>query len=1070
MRKITFLLVCFVLSAVSLSAQRTITGKVSDDKGKPIANASVLVKNTVVGTTTKDDGSYSITVPANGRVLIFSSVDYGSTEISIGNQTTVNAVLRQGEKSALDEVIVVGYGTQKKKDVTAAVASIGADKIRNVPVQSFEQSLSGKAAGLNVILPNGLLNTPPVVRIRGVNSISGSSFPLVVIDGVPVFTGDAASNQSSNNALGNINPADIEDISILKDAAATAIYGSRAANGVMLITTKKGKSGKAKVTYDVWTGWTKAYKLFDVLNAQEYVTMKNEAVKNGNYLIPASALLPGVTAPPAGSPLFFMDTLNGVPVNTNWKDYIYQTGFQHNHTLSVSGANQGTRYYFSANYSKQEGMLQTNTFDRKQLRMNVEQKVNNWFKMGANFNFSRGTTRAPNSGSLPGTPFNTSGAARLAFLTAPNISPYLADGRYNIIGWNDAAQRNSFNQIGRNKNFDRSGLSNPVMVRDLNIITSQTDQILADVSAEIKLYKGLVFRTQYGVNYLSVDDRTFYNAFHGDGIQTSATNDDGTAFNAIGKFNNTTFQNTLTYDFRLADNHNFNVLAGSEEVRSETNRWSAKRSGLTENFYNEFQGGYTLNDNPNANLLTENYLLSFFGRLNYNYKGRYFLSGTFRRDGYSAYAEGKKWGNFAGVSGGWNISDEKFWKGGISNVINSLKLRASYGQVGNITAVNDFGSLSTYSSFQYGNGYPTLFFSQAGNRDLTWESSTKTDVGLQFSILKNRITGEIGYYNTDLDRQIINVPTPTSMGIPGNTIQANVATMYNRGIELSLNAKIIDKKDFGWSSSINVTTQKNRVTALAPGVPEIVGTTQLERTNITRVGSPIGSFFLIRTNGVDAATGNRIFVNSAGQEVLFDFSRPAASRWLFRDGSIAPAIDLSKDGYIAGNALPTVYGGFTNNLYYKNFDFMIDMFYSFGNKVYFGSRAGLLDQRYWNNTKDVLNRWQKPGDVTNIPKVVYNDNVSNGSLNPIDANLFDGGFVRCRTIALGYTLPTSKLSKIGLGSVRIYTQLLNPFIITKYPGVDPEISVNGNAALTPGVDRNTIGQARTITFGANIGF
>ncbi len=1069
MRKTALFLMFFMLGATTLYAQRTVTGRVTDDKGNPVANASVMVKNSVVGTTSGGDGRYSITIPSNGRVLVFSSVDLGTTEVSIGNLTVINAVLKTGDRS-LDEVILVGYGTQKKRDVTAAISSIGADKIRNVPIQSFEQSLSGKAPGLNVILPNGLLNTPPVVRIRGVNSINGTSFPLVVIDGTPVFTGNVSTNQSSNNPLGNINPSDIEDISILKDAAATAIYGSRAANGVMIITTKKGKQGKAKVTYDVWTGWTKAYKLFDVLNAQEYVTIKNEAVKNGNYLIPQSALLPGITPPPAGSPLFFMDTINGVPVDTKWADYIYQTGFQHNHTLSVSGANQGTRYYFSANYSNQAGMLQTNTFDRKQLRMNVEQKVNNWLKLGANFNFSRGTTRSPNSGSIPNTPFNTGGAARLAFLTAPNVSPYLANGDYNVVGLYDIVQRNSFNQIGRNKNYDRSGLHHPVMIRDLNIITSQADQILGDISAEVKLYKGLVFRTQYGVNYLTVDDRTFYNALHGDGLQTSATNDDGTAFNATGKFNTVNFQNTLTYDFRINQVHNFNVLIGSEEQRADSNRWSAKRSGLTENFYNEFQGGYTLNDNPNFNLISDNYLLSFFGRLNYNYKNRYFLSGTFRRDGYSAYSEGRKWGNFSGFSAGWNISDENFWKGGISNALNSLKLRVSYGQVGNITAVGDFSALSTYASGQYGNGYPTLAFSQAGNKALSWESSTKMDVGVQFGLLKNRITGEISYYNTELKDQIISVPTPPSMGIPTNTIAANAASMYNRGIEFGISAKIIDRPNFGWSASLNVTTQKNRVTELAPGVPEIVGNTQLERTNITRIGSPIGSFFLVRTNGVDAATGRRIFINGAGREVLFDFSLPAADRYKYRDGTIAPAIDLSKDGYIAGNALPTVYGGFVNNLYYKNFDLTIDMFYSFGNKVYFGSRAGLMDMRYWNNGKWVMNRWQKAGDVSDVPKVVYNDNISNGSLFPIDANLYDGGFVRCRTLALGYTLSSAKLTQFGLGSVRIYTQFLNPFIITNYPGIDPEISVNGNTALTPGVDRNTIGQARTITFGANIVF
>ncbi|MBL7741253.1 MAG: TonB-dependent receptor [Chitinophagaceae bacterium] len=1071
MRKLLALLTAFLFFTGQLFAQKTVTGKVTDDKGNPIPNASVMVKGTNTGTITKVDGTYSITVPANAKALVFTAVDMSPLEVILGSQTTVSPTLKPVE-SVLAEVVVVGYGTQRRKDVTSAISSIGGDKIRNIPVQSFEQALTGKAAGLNVTIPNGVLNNPPVVRIRGVNSISGTSFPLVVVDGVPVISGDASTNLSANNALGNINPADIESIEVLKDASAAAIYGSRAANGVMLITTKKGKQGKAKVTYDVWAGWTEAFNVFDVLNAQEYVTLKNEAVRNGNYLIPASALIPGsgLTPPPAGSPLFFLDSINGQPIDTRWADYIYQTGFQHSHNLSVSGANQGTRYYLSANYTKQEGILQTNTFDRKQMRMNLEQKVNDWLKVGGNFSFSRGSTQSPSSGSLPGTPFSTAGSARLAFVTAPNVAPYRADGRYNIVGIDDPVARNNFNQTGRNKNYDRSGFYNPVMIRDLNVITSQSDQILGDINAEVKLYKGLTYRIQYGVNYLSVDDRTFYNSLHGDGIQTTSTSDDGTAFNAFGKYNVVNFQNTINYDTRIKNSHNLNVLIGSEEQSSKSDRWSAKRSGLTENFYNEFQGGYTLNDNPNANALTENYLLSFFGRVNYNYKNRYFIAGNFRRDGYSAFAEGKKWGNFGGGSVGWNISDESFWGGGISKIVNSLRIRGSYGTVGNLTAVGNFSSLSTFSSFQYGAGYPTLFFSQAGNQDLTWESSTKLDVGLQFGLFDNRITGEIGYYKTDLEDLIIDVPTPPSMGIPGNTISANAASMYNKGIELNITAKVLEKKDMGWDVTFNLTTQKNRVTSLAPGVPEIVGTTQLERTNITRIGQPIGSFFLIRTNGVDPATGRRIFVDAQGREVLFDFSLPAASRYQYRDGTNAPAVSLGGDGYVAGNALPTVYGGLLNTFYYKGFDVNIDAIYSFGNKVYFGSRAGLLDMRFWNNDKIAMTRWQKPGDVTEIPKVVYNDNISNGSAAPLDANLFSGAFVRFRSIALGYTIPANVLNKVNISSIRVYVQAQNPFIITNYPGVDPEISVNGNSALTPGVDRNTIGQARTLTLGLNIGF
>lgn len=1009
------------------------------------------------------------------KVIFTLAALVGLLEVSAQSDST-----RKGQKAGDDDIIVVGFGNQRRKDVTSSISVIGAEKIKNIPVQSFEQALQGKAAGLNIVIPNGVLNNPPVMRIRGVNSISGSSFPLVIIDGVPLLTGDASSNLASNNALGSINPSDIEDIQILKDAASAAIYGSRAANGVMLITTKKGKQGKPKVTYDFWIGQTKAFNIFDVLRAQDYVAIKNEAVRNMNYIMPSASLIPGLglTVPAAGQPLFFMDQIGGKDVDTRWADEIYQTGLQHNQSVSVSGATTTGKYFFSASYTKQQGILQTNEFDRKQIRMNVDQKVNDWLKIGGNFNYSRAGTLSPSTGSVAGTPFNTAGSGRLAFITAPNISPYLADGSYNYIGNPNVVYtgqvnqslRNNFNQIGRNKNLFNSGLVNPAMVRDLNIITSLADNLIGDINAEVKLYKGLTYRMQYGVNWLANDDKTFYNALHGDGIQTTALTDDGRAFNVLSKVNTTNFQNVLNYNTKIKANHNLAITVGSEENQTKQDGWGASRSGLGDLFYNEYQGAYTINDNPVGNFITENYLLSFFGRVNYNFKNKYYVSLNGRRDGYSAFADGKKWGNFGGVSAGWNISDESFYKGKFANTVNKMKLRGSFGTVGNLSAVGNFAALSTFSpAGVYGNGNPSLAFSQAGNTNLTWETSQKFDLGLEMGFLDNRITAEIGYYKTNLSDLIIPVPTPPSLGIPNNSITANAADMYNSGFEFNINAKVIAKKDFEWSINLNLTTQKNEVTKLAPGVDQLIGTTQLERTNITKVGNPIGSFFVVKTNGVDPATGRRVFVNKAGREILYDHS--ATNRWTNRDdGTVALPIDLAADGFIAGNALPTTYGGIVNNFSYKGFDLNIDAIFSLGNKVYFGSRAGLLDQRFWNNSTEVLKRWQRPGDITNIPKINFTDNVSNGSAIPISENLFTGNFLRFRNISLGYTLPSKVLDKIKMGSIRVYAQAQNPFIITKYPGSDPEISVNGGSALTPGVDRNTIGQTRTVTFGVNVQF
>jgi TonB-dependent starch-binding outer membrane protein SusC len=411
MRKFIVVLSAALLIVITASAQdRVITGKVINEKNEPVEGVTVATSDGKNATQTDKGGRYLLSVPGTTRSLFFSYVNYESKSAVISSDGVVN-VLLSPQDSKLEEVIVVGFGTQRKKDVTSAISVIGSDKIRNIPVQSFEQALQGKAAGLNIVIPNGVLNNPPVMRIRGVNSISGSSFPLVVIDGVPLLTGDASSNVAASNPLGNINPSDIEDVQILKDAASAAIYGSRAANGVMLITTKKGKQGKAKITYDAWAGSTTAFNVFEVLGAQDYVTIKNEAIKNGNYSMPASGLIPGLglVAPSAGSPLFFLDTINGKMVDTRWGDEVYQRGFQHSHTISVSGANAETKYYFSANYTNQEGVLQTNEFDRKQVRMNLEQKVNDFIKIGGNFNYSRSATQSPSSGSLPGTPFSTAG-------------------------------------------------------------------------------------------------------------------------------------------------------------------------------------------------------------------------------------------------------------------------------------------------------------------------------------------------------------------------------------------------------------------------------------------------------------------------------------------------------------------------------------------------------------------------------------------------------------------------------------------------------------------------------------
>lgn len=1067
--KKSLLLIPLLFSCLLVLAQsRTITGKVTDEGGAPIANASVTVKETNTGVTTDASGNFSITVDATARTLVISYIGKAPMELEIGERAVINATL-QPEDRTMQEVVVVGYGTQRRKDVTAGIALIGGDKVKNAPVQSFDQALGGKAVGLSVTQPNGVLNNPPIIRIRGASSITGTSFPLVVIDGVAIFTGDVSTNNAVNNALGDLNPADIESISVLKDAAATAIYGSRAAAGVLVITTKKGRSGKPIVTYDGWVGQTKPFRLFDLLDAQQYASVKNEARANIGL-----------------APSYFLDTLNGVPVNTNWYDHVYRTGIAQSHTVSVSGGTgQGGRYYMSLGYTKQSGMFIDNEFDRKQARLNIDQRVNNWLSISGGMNYTRSMTESPSTGSIPQGTFNTAGGARIALVNAPTASPYLADGSYNLL------LPLTQNQLGLNKSIERTGFFNPVVLNDLNSITSGNEHFQGNVSAELRLLKGLTFKTLYGVDYITVENKAFYNALHGDGLQAAGTQDDGTAFNDIGKFTTNTWQNYFSYEKTIDAIHTLSATIGNEQQWAKTNRWGAKRSGVVDPFYTDIQGGFNTWDNLPASSattlipqITENYLLSYFGRVNYDYKKKYFLSASFRRDAFSNYSPFDvpgKWGNFPGASLGWQISGEDFYtNSGIADVVNSLRLRASYGKVGN-TNIADFGALSTYASNLLYGQYGTLYFNNAGNSDLKWENNHKIDVGLNFGLLNDRITGEFNYYQSKFDDLIIYVPTPPSQGIPGNSILQNAAEMENTGLEFALSAQIMNKQDFQWGASFNITTMKNEVTKLANGVTEIVGFTGTqnganERANITRVGESIASIYTVTTVGVNPANGQRIFLDAQGRQVQYDHSKAAGQRYTYvSDGSVAPAIDLALDGQIQGPSLPKYFGGFSTNFAYKGFDLTLDFIFSGGNYIYNGTKAGLRDQRFWNNHTDVLNRWTKAGDVTNIPKLIWNDNVSNGSGMQISENVEKGDFFKGKSIALGYTLPKSLLTRINISSIRIYSQVQNAFVITNYSGADPEVATNGNNAIgtgsiSPGVDRNTAPQARTIVLGLNVSF
>lgn len=1060
MRKLILIVSAVFVFVLNAAAQnRTVTGKVTDEKGAPLEGVSVTSPNGKQGTQTDKDGKYSISLPANVKSLNFSYVNFAPQARAISTSAVLNVNLRSVD-SKLEEVIVVGYGTQKVKEVTGSITGVKGKLIADKPVQSFEQALAGRSSGVQITVPSGVLNTPPVFRIRGTNSISLGSSPLIIVDGSPVTTGDLAGSSAAGNALASINPADIESMDIAKDAAATAIYGSRAANGVVFITTKRGRSGKTRINYNVSAGFTSVYGVPAVLNAQQYTDYKNYVASTSagiNTTNPTGALYVKFNLTPGP---------DGNPINTNWANFIYRQGFNQDHNLNISGGSDNTTYYFSAGYTNQEGILKANDFVRKNILMNVESKVSKLLTLGGKVSFSNERNRVSSATGSLGDAFATGGFGRLALANSPNISPYNNDGSYNL-----STQGNFIGQQGNALTTGQVGFYNPAYVIDKNRSNSETNHIQSNVNIQIRPVNWLTFKSQYAIDYILVDNDIFRDKAHGDGVTFA-----GDASATLSKFKRWTWSNTLQIDKTFKEKHNFSILGGLEQDRRTTNQFGLTRRAVTDPVYNVIQGGFTTDVSANLGL-GENYLQSAFGRFNYNYKNKYYVSANVRKDQYSALPGQKE--TFYGVSGAWEVSQEKFWGNAIRQVFSSLKLRASFGKVGNTAGIGDYVTYSTFSSAGAYGTLPILTFNQAGNPNLKWETSKKTDFGVNVGFFKDRLNLEMVYYRNNISNLILNVPQAPSAGVP-NSVPQNVGKMYNKGIELTLSGTVINTKNFTWTTNFNYTNNRNEVTELAPGLSEVLTVTgTLETVNRTAVGYPVGYLYLVRTGGADPATGRRIFYNRTGNAILYRNDAVAAGQntWINTDGTkyrtqsgADGSIATASDAVMYANPNPKAVGGFSNNFRYKNFDLDVLFTYQAGFSIYYGTHAGLFDQRFWNNSPEVLSGWRKFGDVTDIPRPVYGDNVSNGSFFPISWNVFKGDFIKLKNVTLGYNVPAEGLKKVKINSVRFYVSGQNLWIFTKYPGPDPEVSSNGNASIGQGVDRNTLANGRTMTVGLNVGF
>ena len=954
-------------------------------------------------------------------------------------------VILKTDSKALDEVVVVAYGTQSARTVTASVSTVRADALKDVPSVSFDQMLQGRASGVSITTPSAGVGQAPIVRVRGVNSITSGTSPLYVVDGVPIESGNL-SYLANANALADINPADIVSMDVLKDAAAAALYGSRAANGVILITTKQGQSGKVKVSYDGFVGFSNATDFYEMMNAQEYVDFKNLAVKN-RYGTDELSLTTGYVSPYGNKAFNMMKDDNGNYVDTDWKDAAFQNGLSQSHSVAVSGGSDKVRYYLSGNYTTQEGIVKGDKYDRLGVKANVNVQATDWLKVGMNTNVTTGTTSYVDA-ARRGSNFAVGGFPRLALINAPNLPMYNEDGTPYYLAQG----------LGYGGNTVFSTFSNPAAILSLgNGLSSDVTRFIGVFYAEATPLKGLSLKTQYGVDYARIEEQRFWSPLHGDGVNSKGL---ANAYNT--KNNRWTWTNTATYNFSLGQN-NFNLLAGTEASERNNSRWTAQRKDLQDDKFVVFQGPF--GSATAGGSLSNNTMVSYFGRINYDYASKYIVSLNYRRDGYSALSEKNRWGNFGGVSAAWRVSEEGFFKP-LRNVVDDLKIKGSYGVVGN-TDIYDYASKSFYSSYNYGiNG--TYGLAQIADPNLKWESSEKYSIGFNARLL-DRISVDFDYYYTKSSDLILDVPQSPSKGIPGNIITTNAGKMKNSGIELTVSADVIRNSQFTWETSFNITTNKNKVISLADGVENILKGDNggLEITNITVPGKSIGRLYLYPTAGVDPKSGRRVFITPEGDRTLLMFEKGG---WFYEDGTEYAGEFEPVD---CGNTLPTWYGGWTNNFKYKGFDLSLFFQFSGGNKIYNGTKASVSDMRYWNNSKDVYKKYWTPERThAEYPMPIYGDNYSNGSALPISDLVERGDYLRLKNVSLGYTFNTKNWSKaVGISALRLYVQAQNLFVITGYSGMDPETLTNvESATLSGGTDKNTLPQARTYTIGVNLTF
>ncbi|MEL6253880.1 MAG: TonB-dependent receptor [Bacteroidota bacterium] len=1017
-------LIMSILLCSNAWAQFTATGTVNTEGDEPLVGASVLLKGSTLGAITGNDGSFSIKVPGNSGTLIVSFVGYKTSEFEI-TSSNPNIEIKLGEEvTTVDEVIIVGYGQEKRGSNTGAVSTVNSDVLEQVPLGSFEQTLQGNVAGVQSIMSNGQPGANVNILIRGQGSISASSDPLFVIDGIPVASGNLTVSAETSNPLATMNPNDIESVTVLKDAAATAIYGSRGANGVILITTKSGTPGKAKVEFRTQIGvndWAIAEKnRLRGLTAEEYTHLYIEGYQNrsgedietikarfdGQFPDPQTGL-PAVDIIPDGNGGY---SLGEIRVDTRWLDELSRKGLNQSYDLSVSGGSSNMTYFVSGSYFGQEAPIIGSDLERLSSRANVSIQVSPKFKITNNLNISRTTQNGMNDATRWANPLYN------GYLMAPVVPIRDAEGLY----------------YDGHKGFFMGG-NNPVgsLAEDGDDVQTWTmNRILDNVSLSYEIVDGLSISSAWAFDLLNYQEFYFRNGRYGDGRNLNGLGTESTRniLNWIGT-------QTMNYNKSFDGVHNMTLLAGYESQKSST------RSVITTG--NDFAHpslrtlASAAEPNSISSTLTEFAFTSVFARANYNFAEKYFLSGSVRNDGSSRFGANQRFGTFWSVGVAWRLDQESFLQA--SSFITALKLRASYGVLGN-AGIGNYEHIGTinFSGIDY-DGNPGGAPGQIGNPDLTWEKSTTVNVGLDFAILNNRLDGTIEYFNRGSDALLLDVPISRTTGFASKT--QNFGSLENRGLEITLNANIINGRDLKWSVGGNITFLRNMITKLDE---EFIAGTKLRRE-----GEDYQSFFLAEWAGVDPENGDPLWYT--------DSSRTATTN------NFAEAERFLSDK----TATPSHFGGFNTRLSWKGLSLSLQFSHAWDQYLY-DATAWVIqgDGRFTprSQTNLVLDRWQQSGDITDVPKFSWGNGSGSNSRNTTRW-LHDGTFIRLRNFTLAYNLPQGLLNNAKIRSARVYVRGVNTFTWTREDNlyIDPEAAFSG-------VINSPVPNLKTISVGVDLGF